>query len=147
MSPVVLPISGCGVNTFFLLGSAAVSRRSWWLHTSAGLPGGPVWLWASPRSGVIWPWSTALLAVRGLVRRVWWWALPRLIRRRSLWRAWWRSAPRWAHTLRLTLSLVLCNLLGPVVCGLIGLWLLRLLHAWVGEQGLFIFDLVGGNLF
>ena len=43
--------------------------------------------------------------------------------------------------------MVLFDLLGPVLFGLIGLWLLWFLQAWVGGQGRYLFDSVGGYLF
>jgi hypothetical protein len=61
------------------------------------LPPGPLWLWASPWSGGLWPWALGLLALRRVVRP-WGWRLrvagiARAARRRALWCRW-VPAPR-----------------------------------------------------
>lgn len=112
------------------------SGGSWWLRASAGLPAGPLWLWASPRSGVLWPWSVALLALRSRVRRLWWRWLPRCIRVRVRWHHWWHLAPPWVRWVRFALLPVLLARLAPVLLGLLCLWLLAHALAWLGVRGL-----------
>lgn len=75
----------------------STSRGSWWLRAGAPLPPGPLWFWASPWSGALWPWSVPLLALRRALLP-WLWAY-RLaaIQRRADRRAWWLARPRLAR--------------------------------------------------
>ena len=120
VSPGVSRIGQFSSNSCGSPGSASMGNRSWWSHTSAGLPAGPVWLWASPRSGLLWPWSVGLLAVRRIFRRVLWWVRPRLTRARARRAAWIRRHPVLFRRSRAAWRM-LGSLVAPLLAGFLGL--------------------------
>lgn len=75
-------------------------RASWWFGSGASLPPGPLWLWASPWSGALWPWSVGLLVLRARLAPWLWSVRVARIQRRAVRRAWWRARPRLARAWR-----------------------------------------------
>ncbi|MBK1733662.1 hypothetical protein CKO41_18275 [Thiococcus pfennigii] len=70
------------------------------MRWDAPLPPGPLWLWASPRSGALWPWSVALLGLRARVRPWLWSRRLERVRARVRRRVWWRAHPGLARAWR-----------------------------------------------
>lgn len=81
----------------------------------------PVWLVASPRSGALWPWAVAGLAVSRWWRRSWFW-------RRVVWPLRWRLlGPRRQARLRARAARIWRGPLGQLAAGLLAWVFLRLL--------------------
>ena len=105
--------------------------RSWWFAFGAGVPGGPLWLWASPATGCLWPWSLSLMAVRARVSGLAAFYGPLVGRYRV-------RAGRWSRSHRVVVRRLcwLASVLLPMLVGAIGLWALSILGSTLIQVGL-----------